>query len=190
MFSQLGPLFKTSLRQAESADARLEIRRDEKQDQGKKQDFGNEQDDTSALWEDSTTVSVEALRAFLTEFLKGRGDDVPNASMPVPDDTDPMALTPEYRAPANSTAARAVKAYAATAGSSHPAVPEAQQQETAQENVDLVNLLKADELRTIHVLIAELDALARKGTQFLTIEKADTFLESLVAAVNLEKTRA
>ena len=37
---------------------------------------------------------------------------------------------------------------------------------------------------------AELDLLARRGIQTLTIEKADTFLESLVLAVRLEKQKA
>ncbi len=58
-----------------------------------------------------------------------------------------------------------------------------------EETVDLVSLLKADELRTMHQLIHELDLLARKGVESLTIEKADTFLESLVLAVRLEKAK-
>lgn len=187
MFSQLGPLFKTTLRQAESADTRLEIRRDEKQGQGRKNDYEDSQDDTSALWEDSATVSVEALRTFLMEFLKTRGLETPSVTGEMAENTLPP-LTPEYRPPANSTAARAVKAYAASSSSTPSYVPQPPAEEKT-ETVDLASLLRADELRTIHVLIAELDQLARRGVTLLTIEKADSFLESLVTAVTAEKVR-
>jgi hypothetical protein len=41
----------------------------------------------------------------------------------------------------------------------------------------------------MHQLIKELDLLSARGLQTLTIEKADTFLESLVMAVALEKAK-
>lgn len=189
MFSQLGPLFKTTLRQAESADTRLEIRRDEKNEDGRKRDYGESDDDTSALWEDSATVSVEALRTFLIEFLKTRGLESQETQEKIPESVLPP-ITPEYRPPVNSTAARAVKAYAASSASApgfHPPQPPAP--ETQAAGPDLASLLRADELRTIHVLIGELDRLARSGVTMLTIEKADSFLESLVAAVTAQKTR-
>lgn len=191
MFSQLGPLFKTTLRQAEQADTRLQIRREDKENQGKKDDPEEEPVDTSALWEDSTQVSVEALRTFLIEFLKTRGDDVPEAVPQSDENTSIMSgLEPEYRPPVTNRAARAVRAYSSMQTQNYgppPLPPAAPPQES--EEVDLVSLLKADEVRTIHVLIAELDQLARKGVQTLTIEKADTFLESLVLAVRAEKQK-
>lgn len=191
MFSQLGPLFKTHLRQAEKSDARLEIRRDERQDQGKRQEAEEEAVDTSALWEDSTAVSVEALKAFLVEFLKSRGDEVPEAPEPIADEAH-FSATPEYRPPANTRTAQAVKAYGAMAAQvSTPITPPEPAESSAEtESVDLVSLLKADEVRTMHILITELDILSRKGVQTLTIEKADTFLEALVLAVRLQKTGA
>lgn len=188
MFSQLGPLFKTHLRQAEKSDARLEIRRDEKQDPGKRQEAEDEGDDTSALWEDSTAVSVEALKAFLVEFLKSRGDEVPEA----PEDAADISLshTPEYRPPMNNRAAQAVKAYSSMAAqTAQPTQPPSEPEPPQAEAVDLVSLLAADEVRTMHVLITELDALSRKGVQTLIIEKADTFLEALVLAVRAEKLK-
>jgi hypothetical protein len=191
VFSQLGPLFKSQLRQAEKSDARLEIRRDEKQEHGKKQEQEEEAVDTSALWEDSTAVSVEALKAFLVEFLKSRGDEVPEAPETSAVETD-IALTPEYRPPVNTRTAQAVKAYGAMAAqTAAPAPPpEPLENKASEEPIDLVSLLKADEVRTMHVLITELDMLSRKGVQTLIIEKADTFLEALVLAVRLEKTKA
>jgi hypothetical protein len=192
VFSQLGPLFKTTLRQAEQADTRLQIRREDKEDQGKKQEFEETAEDTSALWEDSTEVSVGALRTFLTEFLKSRGDTTAEADPTQPENSSIMSgLTPESRPPATNAAARAVKAYGSMQAQNYgpPPTPVPTPEPEAQE-VDLVSLLAADELRTIHVLIAELDILARKGVQTLTIEKADTFLEALVAAVRAEKAKA
>ena len=192
MFSQLGPLFKTTLRQAEQADTRLQIRREEKENQGKKEDAEESAEETSALWEDSTEVSVGALRTFLIEFLKSRGDSIPEAAESQGENTSIMSgLIPESRPPVSNTAARAVKAYSSmqTQNYGPPPVVEAAPEPQAEE-VDLVSLLAADELRTIHVLIAELDILARKGIQMLTIEKADSFLQALVEAVRVEKAKA
>lgn len=186
MFSQLGPLFKTHLRQAEKSDARLEIRRDERNEHGKKHEEIPEEEDTSGLWEDSTQVSVDALKAFLVGFLTSRGDDVPEARNETQETGMPA---PEYRAPVNTRTARAVKAYSSTAAHAPtpPNPPEMHDNTIPEETVDLVDLLAADELRTMHVLITELDLLARKGVQTLTIEKADSFLEALVMAVRAAK---
>jgi hypothetical protein len=190
VFSQLAPLFKTTLRQAEQADTRLHIRQEDKEDQGKKQEFEDKADDTSALWEDRTEVSVGALRTFLVEFLKSRGDVVPETPAEKVENVSIISgLTPESRPPASNRAARAVKAYTSmqTQNYGSTPLPEKTEEASAQE-VDLVSLLAADELRTIHVLIAELDMLARRGVQTLMIEKADTFLQALVEAVRLAKT--
>lgn len=192
VFTQLGALFKTTLRQAEQADTRLQIRREDKENQGKKDDPEEAPVDTSALWEDSTEVSVGALRTFLLEFLKGRGEAAPEAEAIIDENTSIMSgLTPEYRPPVTNKAARAVKAYSSlqTQNYGPPPVVAAAPAEPSGD-VDLVSLLQADEVRTIHVLITELDQLAQKGIQTLTIEKADTFLESLVMAVRAEKQRA
>lgn len=192
VFSQLGALFKTTLRQAEQADTRLQIRREDKENQGKKEDPEEAPVDTSALWEDSTEVSVGALRTFLLEFLKGRGETVPDAETAIDENPSIMSgLTPEYRPPVTNKAARAVKAYGSmqTQNYGPPPVVAAAPTEASGE-VDLVSLLQADEVRTIYILIAELDQLAQQGVQTLTIEKADTFLESLVMAVRAEKLKA
>ncbi len=190
MFSQLGAIFKTHLRQAEKSDTRLEIRRDEKQDQGKKQEFDTTDEESSAFWEDSTTVSVEALKAFLVEFLKSRGDEVPETAQAATEDAF-VPPAPEYRPPVNTRTARAVKAYSSMAAQVSAPVPpqNSADSDTAPEEVDLVGLLAADEVRTMHVLISELDALTRRGVQTLTIEKAETFLEALVLAVRAEKLK-
>jgi hypothetical protein len=190
VFSQLGPLFKTTLRQAEQADTRLQIRREEKDNPGKRQDSEEQAEETGGLWEDSTEVSVGALRTFLIEFLKGRGETGPETTSGKQENmsiANPLPM--ESPPPAATAAARAARAYSTVQTQSYgpPPVPAAPSPEPAAEEVDLVSLLEADELRTIHVLIGELDQLAGKGVQTLVIEKADSFLQALVAAVRLAK---
>lgn len=184
MFSQMGPLFKTALRQAERTDARLEIRRDEKDNPAKKHDRQEDEADTNAFWEDTTAVSVEALRAFLIGFLKEQGEKL-NESERLNIITPPEPQAPPHSL--NPAAARAAQAYSTTASHAAPPPPEPPQTNNDDSDQSLAELLKADELRTIHVLIYELDTLSRKGVQMLTLEKADTFLESLVQAVDRQK---
>lgn len=187
MFSQLGPLFKTVFRAAEHADARLEIRREEKENGRKKGEDESTQDDTSALWEDSTNVSVSALRTFLIEFLQKQGAD---ASAPVNAPESPAQTTPEPAPPVSPIAARAVKAYGAMSAqnSPPPVLPPAIETPKAPEQTDLASLLESEEIRQIHRLIAELDSLARGGIESLSIQlDGKTFLDAVEDAVRLQK---
>ncbi len=180
MFSQLGPLFKTAFRQAEASDARLEIRRDEKREHGHSEEQ-DEKEDTSDFWEDKTTVSVDALKAFLIAFLKEKGVAEDHAAISA-------AATPENmvpQKPLTTVATRAVKAYTALAPQTPPPPPAP---EIPTENIPLADQLKNDELRTMHILIRELDILASRGVHDLMIEKADTFLNALVLAVDKAKS--
>lgn len=191
VFSQLGPLFKTTLRQAEQADTRLQIRREEKDDPGKKQDPEEQSEETGGLWEDSTEVSVGALRTFLIEFLKGRGENVPEETSQNSENMSISNILETKSSPAATPAARAARAYSSVQNQTYSAPPApVAPPEPPAEDVDLVSLLEADELRTIHVLIRELDQLAGKGVHNLVIEKADSFLQALVEAVRLAKQAA
>jgi hypothetical protein len=184
LLSQLGPVFKTIFRQAESADARLEIRREEKENSGKKKERGDEAEDAAALWEDSMSVSVLALHGFLAEFLKSHGAPLPQEELALSAEADVQEQ--RVRGPVSSVAARAVKAYTAMAPVP-PAAPQAPVTETPAE-INPADLLSAEEIRTIHNLIADVDALAKAGVQTLTITMTGTFLDSLVEAVRLTKT--
>jgi hypothetical protein len=180
MFSQLGPIFKTIFRQAESADARLEIRRDEKQDGGRKHEEDTSEEEPSPLWTDSASVSVEALRAFLIEFLKSKGDE--SASTYIQVSTEAAAIDVTATKPANAISAKAVKAYTALEQPPAPPLPEESLPPASE-----ADLLASEEVRTIHWLIHELDALSRQGVTMLSIDKAETFLQSLVDAVTAIK---
>jgi hypothetical protein len=141
------------------------------------------------LWEDSTGVSVSALRTFLIEFLQkhNAGDSAPDV------EAETVTLPPQAAAPVSSVAARAVKAYGAMAAQTPPPIvppaPQAPPENPAE--TDLASLLEAAEIRQIHRLIAELDGLARNGVESLSIQlDGRTFLDAVDEAVRLQKSGA
>lgn len=195
MFSQLGPLFKATFRHAEESDTRQYIHHEDKKDGRRKKD-DERADDSSALWEDSTGVSVDALRVFLINFLNGTtiqtglaaqppGPDSPTATGPASQPAEPPPR------PVSTMAARAVGAYQSMADKlephhpTYPPVPAAGTGEPARTDADL---LQGGEVRLIHQLIADLEELAARGVMELKIEPADSFLESLKNAVQLAKS--
>lgn len=184
MFSQLGPLFAATFRQAESTDTRQAIRHEEEKDGRRKQEFEERPDDRD-LWQDSTTVSVEALRAFLMNFLRAMDvpeDDTAGTSDATVDMPSP-ASPPSSQEPGSTAAARASRAYRSMAektgaGTVPPPPPAA-----AASALALADAVTKKEVRTMHKLIADLDVLSRTGIRELRIQKADSFLDSLVQAV-------
>lgn len=182
MFSNLGPLFKATIRQAEKVDTRMAIRKDEPRDEGRKKDPREEEDEDSALWEDSMGVSIESLRAFLINFVSGQTAHVAGTAglgLESSDDTAIIAPQPEIREPQNTQTARAMQAYQSMAdkgvGAYHPPPPPA-----ATSDVDLV---QAEDVRLIHALIADLVLLGEAGHETLPLEKSDTFLHAIQEAV-------
>jgi hypothetical protein len=191
MFSALGSLFITRPREAESADARLEIRRHDpeherrkpkKHDRNEAQIFGDD---------DIATVSVAALSVFLSNFLdqaiaqhntaeaSGERIDVPNTA------ATPQTERPERPGPRparSEQAARAMNAYGTTA---HATEKAAAQQPPHQTNSE--SALSAEDTRTIHVLLRDLQILSENKIEFLTIERSGSFLQSLVHAVEKAK---
>ena len=190
MFSQLGPLFRTTFRQAESNDTRQAIPHDER-DKGRKKREEEEKEEKSVdIWDDNTTVTVEALRAFLINFLKTipGGEDVATAT-----DTPHSlpARPPENKRPTSTANARAVRAYQSMAEKTQDshAPPPKKSATTNDRTEPTADLLESQELRDIHSLIDDLDMLAQKGVQQLRILRADSFLESLKNAVLIEKSK-
>jgi len=189
MFSQLGPLFKTTLRQAESNDTRQHIPHDER-DKGRRKREEAEQEKTAPdPWVDDTSVSVDALRTFLVNFLKtmpGAQDGVTGGI-----EATEQSLSnrpPEKTRPTNTRNAKAVRAYqsmADKAGDTKPPPP-SQNKNKAEPTADL---LESQELRDIHNLIDNLDRLQNKGVQALHIRPASSFVESLKDAVQLSLSK-
>ena len=178
MFSKLGHVLTPRPREAEHADARLDINRQNPDEQQKK-NKGEKPERDAFFAEDNTTVSVEALQMFLQNFLKSlETQEKPGRTMPTmraPDEAPANDLPP----PSNK-AAQAISAYTAQDRShSAPSVDSAENMREAAENMGL----KPEEIRTIHALLADLKILSQRGATYITIERSDSFLRSLSDAV-------
>ena len=180
MFSTLGNIFSIKPRQAESTDTRLGIRRHEpEQEQGRKKqkaDEGTEFFNT----EDEATVSIEALKIFLENFLKSQQEPEKTAR---PVSQAATAETPVQTSHASGEASQAANAYQATAQTNKKSAPPTASTEESPQGPTL----QAHEIRTIHTLLNDLSELSARNIEYLRIERSDSFLNSLVAAV--EKTR-
>lgn len=191
MFSQLGPLFKTMFRSAEAADARLEIRREEKESGRKNEGKEEEVFEGNVLWEDTTEVSVAALRTFLIDFL--RHQSAPNNAgaeqAVLPNIISDINTAPEEPAPISTMAARAAKAYGAMAAQNAPApTPPVITAAPTNTDANLADLLQSDEVRQIHKLITELDEISKNGIESLSIQlNGGTFLDGIQAAIQLAR---
>lgn len=183
MFSNLGPLFKATFRQAEQADTRMAIRKDDPRDQGKRRESAKEEPDDNSLWEDSMAVSIDALRGFLVNFVQGKthaGTDAGSGADAAAPDAPEQAQA-EIRPPRDTQTARAMQAYQSMAehgAGHHPPVP------LPTTPVSDVELIEAGDVRVIHRLIEALDSLAAAGHESLVLEKADSFLHSIEQAVS------
>lgn len=189
MFSQLGPLFKTTFRQAEANDTRQAIPHNERDTKRKKQEEDNSPETNNDLWEDNTSVTVEALHTFLINFLQTLSNDEAIPTSSVQPNQTPQALStrpPEKIRPTNTKNAKAVRAYQATAGQNHTPAP---MQENTTISIDADKLpLQSKELRDIHRLIDDLNILNKNKIYSLNILKAESFIESLKNAVGLAKS--
>ena len=189
MFSNIGNIFAPKPREAESADTRLGIRHhDPDQDRQKKNRKDKEQ---QALFstEDDATVSIEALRVFLENFLRSSssGTESPEQeTAPHPDLTeqqpgprnhaDSLREQPETQI-RNETAARAAHTYQAMADSMDRAPAPASAPPLISSTA-----LKGQDVRTIHSLLDDLKILSERNVKHLRIERSDSFLHSLATA--------
>ncbi|MEZ5903537.1 MAG: hypothetical protein R3D88_09615 [Alphaproteobacteria bacterium] len=189
MFSQLGPLFKTTFRQAESNDTRQAIPHEEKDKGQKKRGEENKKETDGEAWVDNTSVSVGALRAFLINFLKTapetQNSDIINPSTP---QNTYSQRPPETKRPTSTKNAKAVRAYQSMAAKARQDNPPPVEEENERRKLT-VNDIESKELRDIYNLIDDLDKIANKGVETLNIQKADTFVEALKNAVTLAKSK-
>jgi len=80
MYSRLDSIFRTTFRHTETTDTRLGIRREDRQDTRKRK-HDRKEEKPESLWEDSTSVSINALKAFLNDLL---GESTEEQSTPPP----------------------------------------------------------------------------------------------------------
>ncbi len=192
MFSNLGPLFKTVFRQAEETDTRQAIKREEKKQNRKRKEDEEDHRISVDLWEDKSSVSVEALQSFLITFIKGETfqEDLKKSQDKTPRNEKPPkenASTFSEKQRATTTAQqRAVSAYQSMSDKITP-------QEGLNESPSLptadADLIESKEARDIYTLIKDLDYLKEQGVTEIFIEPAESFVESLRYAVYLQKLR-
>lgn len=192
MFSKLGPLFRTTFRQAESNDTRQHIPHQEIDKARRKQEDSEKKLSDDELWEDNTIVTVPALRTFLINFMKtlpeAENQDFSDIEKPP---TDPIKARPhEQIRPTNTQNAKAVRAYQSMAAQSATSnTTDEQNQNLTYRRPPSADMVKSKELRDIYSLIDDLDIIERHGIKNLTIIKAGTFIESLKKAVLLAKSK-
>ena len=188
VFSQLGPLFKTTFRQAESNDTRLAIPHDEREKRRKKEEEEAHKENSSELWDDDTSVTVTALRAFLINFLKTLPGQNDGADLNTPSDETLSVRPREQMRPTNTKNAKAVRAYQSMAEKTQTSAP-TPATKTEKISEPTADLLQSQELRDLHQLIDDLEELERVGVQNLRIQKADTFIDSMKNAIRLKKSK-
>lgn len=186
MFSTLGSIFTEKPRQAENTDTRQGIRRQDPDQEGRKKKRGHKEEPEFFGTEDDTSVSIDALRVFLVNFLKSlqKETETPNATMPETVQKDVLESgKPEQEKPRTGPLAQAAGVYAQTAQASE------KQSLSIKHNpeADIHDGLEATEVRTIHRLLDDLQELSDRNIEYLVIERSTSFLQSLHDAV--EKTK-
>lgn len=194
MFSEINKLYGRPNRHAESADTRKDIKRHDPDiptrvdDEETRKPFADLQDDAS--------VSVEALRAFLQNFVAGKTPPPPQ-NEPQP---EMVKITPNAESDTNETETApapeplpspipdidpktkaAMAAYRARSGAPAPTPPASR-----SPQIDAaVDMLGAEDVREIYSLLDDLKTLSDRGVQTLTIVPRATFLDGLRDAARL-----
>lgn len=173
MFSKLDGIFTgLPLRHVENANARLEIRRDESQNQKKKKD-GHEDSEYSPIpWEDISYVSIASLKAFLESLIVTENDTV--------------APTPHMHHATNTINQRATSAYQSIGRAGHDTNVYDPTPEPSSTHIE-THFTDAD-LARIRIFVADLVELQRNNVTELGMQRSTNFLDSLEAAIAAAKT--
>ncbi len=196
MFNALGGIFSIKPRQAENSDTRQNIQRHDPDFERPRKKKDSQSDDS--FIQEGATVSVAALRLFLQNFIKNgaeEGQENPSettapSEKPAPDPLDfkiqtEMTLDDTNAADKKSAAAAyAASTYKSAAQTNDKSSVLIETTDTAQgPPLDL----SAADIRTVYALIEDLKILSEKNIEYLHIERAESFLESLMNAVNKVK---
>lgn len=172
MFSKLDGIFPgLPPRHVENANARLEIRRDESQGQGKKKNDHADSEYSPIPWEDISYVSIASLKAFLLSVVQP--------------ENEPPAPTAHVHAASNTRNARAASAYQSMGRAVHDSNMQNPTPETPPSHIE-TNFTE-DDLARIRVFISNLIELERDGKTELGMQRNANFLDSLEAAIAAAK---
>lgn len=198
MFSALGSIFSIKPRQAEQTDTRQGIQRHDPEYERRRKDKEPPKEDS--FNQDNATVSVAALRVFLENFVKTSAKEnaeTPTTAEQLFEDEQKTAsdftAEAETQAPSSEdTRAHKNSPAAAHAASSYQNAADANEKSSVLfETTDATSGpsldLSAADIRTIYALIEDLKTLSEANVEYLNIERADSFLESLINAVNKVK---
>jgi len=177
MDSRLDTLFTAQIRHAETLDTRQGIRRHEEQPGREKHHHEKQEENKSDLWEDQAAVSVRALKVFLEQLV------APAGSLGAPGG-EAVGISAQVAAHSvhktgSGESAKAAQAYARTQRATSADAPPAAPPSAALPVIELT----VEEMRIIHALIKDLDLLATRHVETLTLAKSDSFLQALQEAV-------
>ena len=190
MFTSLRNILGTAPpRHAEQNDTRQDIQRHDPEYERRKKEK-QQHDDDLLQGEDSATIAVTALETFLNSFLKELTEKKPqnsfNASSHAQEKED--ALNKPNPETNNQNRISGNAAYAAN---TYQHIAQSQQKtsllgEINENNADMISL-DASEVRTIHALLEDIKLLKEKNIEYIRIERASSFLQSLVNAIQQVK---
>lgn len=184
MFSNLGHIFFNRPRHAESADARLGIRRHDPDQDGRRKKEDGENSGSEFDRDDSATVTVEALRIFLENFLQSITPAAQNVEKNFSAQSAGQNHQPRH---IDGETAKAVGAYGRTAQKNEHKNEKPITPTVSAPDTGAATGLNAGEIRAIHGLLADLPELTARGIEYITIERGESFLASLVNAVEKAK---
>ena len=179
MYSHLDPIFKTHIRQAETADTGLHIRQDDPRQNGKKNDRQQKNETDNSLWEDSAGVSVGALRTFLEDLIRPHQKSAHTVQASINETEFPEENPERPISPQAATAAKAYQHSAETAGTTTRRI----MTHTVTPPSESDTKLTGKEIETIQRLIADLENLPPQTNLQLSLKPGTSFLQSLIDAV-------
>lgn len=184
MFTSINNILGIQPRHAEQNDTRQDIQRHDPEYERRKRKKKESSDDLFE-GEDSATLSVSALQAFLNNFLKELSEKTPQKSF------NATSAQEETKDQEPQEAAKPVTGQAAYAANAYQHMAESRQEtsmlgDVNENNADLISL-DAAEIRTIHTLLDDLKLLSEKNIEYIKIQRATSFLQSIGNAVETVK---
>lgn len=157
------------IRHVESANARLEIRRDESQANNRKKTDEHSENSHAVEWEDTAYVSILSLKTFLESIVHTPEDDV---------------FTPQIHEATTTINQRAASAYqnAGRAGQDTNIAP-------APPPSHIETNFTDEDLKRVRRFIVDLTELERLGVTELAMKKSASFLNSIDAAIAEAQSR-
>ncbi len=178
--TRFDPFIKSVARRAENIYSKMAIRRDESEDIGRRKKGERDAEFSSVPWEDTTDVSIQALRGFLEDLLgvAHPSDASTTLALPIP------PVSQSLSAP-TTAASQAAMAYRTTGRVVH------------DENVDIPPPVISPPTHAVELgddfgdterdmmrdYINDLNGLEKRGISQLTLRRSLTFLESIRQAI-------